>query len=140
MTDRGPDSECEPDDDAVGYGCPPKHSRFKPGQSGNPAGRPRRKRNMDTLVHEVMSQQVTVTLNGKTKRVPADAALLLRLLEKGLAGDMQAARLLLALRASHVRESDTGEAGAASLLLEEDIVILAQAGLLPHGEGGDVGP
>ena len=27
----------------VGYGRPPRHSRFKPGQSGNPKGRPERK-------------------------------------------------------------------------------------------------
>jgi hypothetical protein len=26
------------DDDRVGYGKPPKHSRFKPGRSGNPNG------------------------------------------------------------------------------------------------------
>lgn len=31
-----------PKDDAVGYGRPPKASRFKKGQSGNPKGRPRK--------------------------------------------------------------------------------------------------
>jgi hypothetical protein len=25
----------------IGYGKPPEHTRFRPGQSGNPAGRPR---------------------------------------------------------------------------------------------------
>jgi hypothetical protein len=29
------------DSDRVGYCQPPKHSRFKPGQSGNPSGRPK---------------------------------------------------------------------------------------------------
>lgn len=29
------------EDDSVGYRNPPKHTRFKPGQSGNPAGRPK---------------------------------------------------------------------------------------------------
>lgn len=32
------------DDDDVGYGRPPKKHRFKPGQSGNPRGRPRERR------------------------------------------------------------------------------------------------
>ena len=27
-------------DDTVGYGRPPKSTQFKPGQSGNPSGRP----------------------------------------------------------------------------------------------------
>ncbi len=27
-------------DDDIGFGKPPKHTQFKPGQSGNPAGRP----------------------------------------------------------------------------------------------------
>ncbi len=30
-----------PDTERVGYGYPPKNSRFKPGQSGNPSGRPK---------------------------------------------------------------------------------------------------
>jgi len=29
------------DDDRVGYGKPPKRTRFRPGQSGNPRGRSR---------------------------------------------------------------------------------------------------
>ena len=33
------------DDDYVGYGRPPKKHRFKPGQSGNPAGRQKGSRN-----------------------------------------------------------------------------------------------
>ena len=30
------------EDDAVGYASPPKRTRFKPGRSGNPSGRPKR--------------------------------------------------------------------------------------------------
>jgi hypothetical protein len=95
MTDPGPTDETGPDEDAVGYGRPPKHSRFKPGQSGNPAGRPRRKRNMESLVKLALSQSVTVTRGGKRRRIPAEQAILLRLAEMGLSGDLQAMRLLL---------------------------------------------
>lgn len=39
------------DDDAGGYGRPPKWSRFRPGQSGNPRGRPRKaKRDLEVSV------------------------------------------------------------------------------------------
>ena len=41
MTSRTPDLP-PGEDDAVGYGRPPRAGRFRPGQSGNPHGRPRR--------------------------------------------------------------------------------------------------
>lgn len=41
MTDDNRDGASS-DVDKVGYKSPPKHSRFKPGQSGNPGGRPRK--------------------------------------------------------------------------------------------------
>ena len=39
----------QPTEYEVGYGKPPAHSRFRPGQSGNPRGRPRGARNRPTL-------------------------------------------------------------------------------------------
>lgn len=47
------------DDDAGGYGKPPKWSRFRPGQSGNPRGRPRKAKqdgdvsSVDSAVNEI---------------------------------------------------------------------------------------
>ncbi|WP_445949374.1 DUF5681 domain-containing protein, partial [Sphingorhabdus sp.] len=63
MTD-GSNEQGWRDQDAVGYGNPPKHSQFKKGQSGHPKGRPRGKRNMASLVAEVLAQKVTITANG----------------------------------------------------------------------------
>ncbi len=38
----------------VGYRKPPKHTRFKPGQSGNPRGRPKGTKNLKTdLIEEL---------------------------------------------------------------------------------------
>lgn len=41
-----------PRDYEVGYGKPPKNKRFKPGQSGNPSGRPKGARNRPSRVNE----------------------------------------------------------------------------------------
>src|SRR4051794_40783408 len=47
-------------EDKVGYRSPPKHTRFKPGQSGNPKGRPPRHQNLKTVLSEALSKRVVV--------------------------------------------------------------------------------
>ncbi|MFN0263104.1 DUF5681 domain-containing protein [Tepidamorphus sp. 3E244] len=44
MSSRGSGRAPNGDTDAVGYGKPPKHAQFRKGQSGNPKGRPRKRR------------------------------------------------------------------------------------------------
>jgi hypothetical protein len=39
----------------VGYGKPPRHSRFVKGQSGNPRGRPPGAKNMKTLLTKALN-------------------------------------------------------------------------------------
>jgi len=55
----------------VGYGKPPKSAQFKPGQSGNPRGRPKGNRNAKNLLREALNTKVTARIGGKTKRVTA---------------------------------------------------------------------
>lgn len=78
-------------DDLVGYGKPPRSSRFPEGQSGNPKGRPRN--HTREIPHDaVLGQMVTVREDGRERRVTAAEAFLLQLTQKGLAGDSAAAR------------------------------------------------
>lgn len=58
-------------DYTVGYGKPPAQHRFKPGQSGNPRGRKSRKRNESEIIAMVRDELVTMTINGKTRRITA---------------------------------------------------------------------
>jgi hypothetical protein len=86
------------DNDDVGYRKPPKHSRFKPGVSGNPRGRPKGARSLRDELQRELRMKVTVTENGKTVVVPRQTALLKRLVAEALNGKAWAMKLALDLR------------------------------------------
>ena len=71
----------------VGYGKPPKHTRFKPGQSGNPKGRKPGSKNVMTLLEQTLFDTVKVRENGKLRRVPAIQACLMHLRNQAIKGD-----------------------------------------------------
>ena len=52
--------------ETVGYKRPPSHTRFKPGKSGNPRGRPRRKVNMSESLNQALDDKIVLTGFGKT--------------------------------------------------------------------------
>lgn len=80
----------------VGRGRPPKNAQFRPGQSGNPRGRPKGARSFKTDLMEVLKTPVEVTEGGKPKRISTQRASLLRLKEKALKGNERALDRLLA--------------------------------------------
>jgi len=84
-------------DYAIGYGKPPKHTQFKPGQSGNPRGRPRRAKGVNTIIREQMLETVLVKTPSGPKRMSTAEVLVRRLREKGLAGDLRSILQLLGL-------------------------------------------
>jgi len=70
----------------VGYGKPPRHSKWKPGQSGNPKGKPKGRKNMRTILSDVLESMVTITENGKSRRVKFLQALAHQMAAKALNG------------------------------------------------------
>ena len=106
----------------VGYKRPPRHSQFKPGQSGNPRGRPEGARNIATEVKAVLGRRLTVIENGQRKLVSAMAAILRRYLEAALKGDVKAGAFLLSL---HERLQPMEGEAAPEFLSEKDHEIVA---------------
>jgi hypothetical protein len=74
----------------VGYKRPPRHTRFRLGESGNPGGRRPGVRNFATDVKAVLKASVALSEKGKTRRVSIQEAALLRLKEKALKGNPRA--------------------------------------------------
>ena len=93
MTDWDDPPE-EAEESEVGYRSPPKATRFKTGQSGNPAGRPRG-RHREAPYEAVLGQMVTIREGETTRRGTAAEAFLLKLTQSGLGGNSAAARDIL---------------------------------------------
>jgi Family of unknown function (DUF5681) len=84
---------------AVGYGRPPVHTRFKPGKSGNPKGRPKNSRNLRTIIQDALTQKV-VLRHGQGKRsITKLEGIVLRQVEGALKGNDKAALAALKMAA-----------------------------------------
>jgi hypothetical protein len=78
----------------VGFGKTPKRTRFTKGRSGNPHGRPRKKPDLYLELTRVLRENVTVTGDGRPEKVTVQQALLLRLRDQALRGEVWAEKLL----------------------------------------------
>jgi len=84
-------------DYSVGYGKPPRHTRFTKGQSGNPRGRPRGAKNLKTLLSEALNECVIVTENGGRRKVTKREAIITQLVNRSATADWRAIKILLDL-------------------------------------------
>jgi hypothetical protein len=71
----------------VGYKSPPTHSRFKPGQSGNPAGRRKGSQNLKTIFEKILKEEVSLREGNEVRRVSKAEALMRGLVIGALKGD-----------------------------------------------------
>lgn len=71
-------------------------TRFKPGQSGNPKGRPRKPRRPDVSAFEiVLDKRMTATIGGKERELTVEEVLQQQALRDALAGKRMAIRKVL---------------------------------------------
>jgi hypothetical protein len=115
------DHGAEPDYE-VGYGRPPLHTRFKPGVSGNPSGRPKGATNLATLVQDLLNEPVVVNENGRRRKLSKLRAMIKQLINRSASGDLKAMQTLLrpmqdiARRGTAEPAETTFDAGDAKVL------------------------
>src|SRR5215212_9480086 len=107
-----------PGDYEVGYGRPPTHSRFRLGESGNPAGRRKGVRNLKTDVLRTLGAPIKVKEGGRTRIRSTQEGALMLLREQALRGDARATKLLLDLALRF--NTDAVEMGPAQPLSLDD--------------------
>jgi hypothetical protein len=106
----------QPRDYAVGYGKPPRRSRFTKGHSGNPRGRPRGAKNLLTLLNEVLNERVIVADNGGRRKITKGEAIITQLVNQAAKGDWRRAKLVVDMQQQDIeRRTDSAPPEAADL-------------------------
>ncbi len=127
----------------VGYCRPPRATRFKPGRSGNPRGRPRKPKPIQELLATELRQRAPVRENGREQKLPKLELVVKRLVHDAIHGNYQAVRLLIDLIKVTEEGSDPGLVDRTmKALIAEDQEIMARyqlAGDASAGGGGDDG-
>lgn len=105
----------------VGYGKPPRNSRFKKGQSGNPSGKKTARRTLDDDLVDVLSKIVTVNENGRPVKMTIQRLMLKVAATKAAKGDAAAFKRLTEL----VARAPAPLGAAADELTDNDEAIIA---------------
>jgi Family of unknown function (DUF5681) len=79
----------------TGYGKPPKQHQFRPGQSGNPKGRPKGAKNAATLLQDILGRRIEVRTGSTLRKMTVLEAILTRFADSALKGDTKSAAFLL---------------------------------------------
>ena len=83
--------------DTVGYKHPPRAHQFRPGQSGNPSGRPKGARNFRSELREELSEVVTVHDGDRDIQISKQRALIKSVVAAAIDGHQRAAASVLAM-------------------------------------------
>ncbi len=114
-----------PDDERdyeVGYSKPPRHTRFEPGRSGNPRGRPPGAKNMKTLLSKALNELVVVTEPGGRRKVSKREAIVTQLVNRSAKADYKAIQILLGMLRDIEGNTDAHSSDAAFTEADQQII------------------
>jgi hypothetical protein len=91
----------------VGYGKPPKGTQFKPGQSGNPKGRPHKTRTFKEDVEAIMRSKIPVIEDGKSRKITKSRAIAVQHVLRAIQGHLGSAKFVVqSLQSDPVEQRD----------------------------------
>ena len=135
MSDTPPDTN---PDERVVYGCPPKATRWKPGQSGNPKGKAKGLKSFKKIVQSEAASKVVVKEGGKSKTLTKAEVVLKALWAKAMQGDVKATIAVMTLL-REMLPTDPVEVLKAGLSAEDQKILSDHAAFLKLTTGGGDG-
>jgi Family of unknown function (DUF5681) len=92
--------------EGVGYRRPPVHTRFQPGKSGNPSGRPKGGKNLKTLFNKILNEQISLREGATIRQISKAEALLRGVVISALKGEQRSLATLfrIAEQAGHFED------------------------------------
>ena len=107
----------------VGYGKPPRHTRFTRGQSGNPRGRPPGAKNLKTLLSEALNEPVVVAENGGHRKITKRQAIITQLVNRSATADLRAIKILLDMLRDIEGQTEPASPETAAFTVADEKVI-----------------
>jgi hypothetical protein len=121
----------------VGYARPPKKTQFKPGQSGNPKGRPKGAKNEATILKGILNRRLEIREAGRARKISVLEAMLLKFTEDALKGNTKSAVFLLnRYRGFDGPETEPGELDQDDRQILDDFAKRLEIQLKKEGPSG----